>query len=775
MAARDDVRVEGLVTKNEMASYAPSTRRTRYWPAHHRLVLFILATLFLIISGSGWLWLTTPDVGWLRTTNPQTTAMMRHRQEEQRVTGQIAPSRWEWVGLSQISPYLIQSVIEYEDALFFDHRGFDWESMWEALLTDLRERRMVVGGSTLTQQVARNIFLSPSRTPMRKLREAVLTYRLERDLAKARILELYLNIAEWGPGVYGAEAAARTYFNKSAAELRLSEAIRLAAVLPSPHRLSPLDYMAPDLRERAQEILDRMLGRGWISQITREQTSSELRDLHVSQAVAPVFVPLPHPVSGKFRDADYWTGKMSMPDRVLMNAAQIADFNERALIMSGGTRVLQLPDVFSGKDVTDKILELAGFFGLPSRAGDALGNVRVRYDRSNQALDGHFYRKLMSELNLDGVPGHVETRYALVTKRADVLAWPVDELIMDNPGDYAFNAILQSTIYRGTPVAIIHTSKDGKWAFIRSAYFDGWIKEETLARTTRQGAGAYPGARFLIVIAPSVRSTSGVELMMGTAVQLVRSSPDGYAVKIPARGNHGELVLLDDVVGAHGISDGFLPYTRRNVLVQAFKLLDAPYNWGGSDSGFDCSTFVHDVFAVFGIRLPRNSTWQAKVGRRVAHFEERDRVADRLGTVHRWRPGVTLLRLPGHIMMYLGEEAGKPYAIHAVSGVKDRDGNVMKIDKVAVTDLDLGRGAKTGSLLERMTDVREVALEPSDLSTLTQDFGDWLSVHPLRIAVALVSIITGMVFVGAVVGVTARRFRQRARVLNVAGVAPRRA
>ena len=753
--AREAARVEGPVANKEMAPYAPSTRRwTRYWPARHLLMLLILATLVLIISGSGCLWFTTPDVGWLRTTNPQTTAMMRHRLEEQSVTAHIGRARWEWVRLSQMSPYLIQSVVQSEDALFFDHRGFDWESIWQALLANLRERRMVVGGSTLTQQLAKNIFLPPSRTPIRKLREAVLTYRLERELTKARILELYLNIVEWGPGVYGAEAAAQTYFNKSATELRLSEAIRLTALLPNPHRFSPLDYTHPYLQRRPQEILTGMLGRGWISRVTHEQVLSELRDLHASQAASPVFVPLPHPLIGKFRDADYWAAKMSMPDGVVMSAGEIAHFNERALIVSGGTRVLDLPDLLPGKDVTDKILEVGGLF--------APANAQVRYDRSNQALDGRFYRRITSELNLDGVSSHVETRYALVTKRADVLAWPVDELIMDKPGDYAFNAILQSTVYRGTPVAIVHTSKDGKWAFIRSAHFDGWIKEETLARTTRAGAGAYPGSRFLIVTAPSVRSASGVELMMGTTVQMVRSSPDGYLVKIPTRGNGGELVLLDDVVRAHGISDGFLPYTRRNILVQAFKLLDAPYSWGGSNSGFDCSTFVYDVFAVFGIRLPRNSTWQSEVGRRLAHFEERDRAAERLDTVHRWQPGVTLLRLPGHIMLYLGEESGKPYAIHAVWGVKDRDGNIMNIDKVAVTDLDLGRGAKGGSLLERITDVREVALESSDLRTLFRDFGDWLSVHPLRVAVALGSIITVMLFVGAVARLTARRFGQRA-------------
>ena len=130
--------IERVGANNEMVPDAPSTGRwIRYWPVRSLLALLILATLVLFISGSGWLWLTTPDVGWLLTTNPHTTAMMRQRREEQRAAGQVDPSRWKWVGLSQISPYLIQSVVEAEDARFFDHRGFDWENIWKALLTDL--------------------------------------------------------------------------------------------------------------------------------------------------------------------------------------------------------------------------------------------------------------------------------------------------------------------------------------------------------------------------------------------------------------------------------------------------------------------------------------------------------------------------------------------------------------------------------------------------------------------------------------------------------------
>src|SRR5215470_556323 len=332
-----------------------------------------------------------------------------------------------------------------------------------------------------------------------------------------------------GTGGVRSGAAAQRYFNKSAAELRLSEAVRLAAVLPNPRQLSPLDYTEPYVAERSPKILYGLLVRGWISQITHEQALRELRDLHPTQVASRVFVPPPHPVTGKFRDAEYWIGKMSMPDRLVMNAAEIAAFNEHALILSGGTRILELPDVLSAKDVTDKILEVAGWVEVA-----APHTCQVRYDRNNRALDGAFYRRVMNELNVDGVPSRVKTRYALVTKRADVLAWPVDDLIMDKPGDYAFSAILQSTVYPGTPVAIVHTSQDGRWAFIRSTHFDGWMKAEALAWTTRERAGAYPGSRFLVVTAPSVRSTSRAELVMGTTVPMVRKSLNGYVLKIPA-------------------------------------------------------------------------------------------------------------------------------------------------------------------------------------------------------------------------------------------------
>ena len=164
---------------------------------------------------------------------------------------------------------------------------------------------------------------------------------------------------------------------------------------------------------------------------------------------------------------------------------------------------------------------------------------------------------------------------------------------------------------------------------------------------------------------------------------------------------------------SEGVREGFLPYTKRNVIAQAFKLLGGPYSWGGKEAGWDCSALTQDVFGIFGIKLPRNSSWQAQVGEEIAAFMRSTPTEYKLDTTHLWQPAVTFLRLPGHIMLYLGEDDGKPYAIHAIWGVPDKDGNIIKVNKVAVTDLDLGLGGWKGSLLERITDVRGVYLDLS--------------------------------------------------------------
>jgi len=175
-----------------------------------------------------------PNVSDLVKTNPIPTAFMEHRKAQWADEGKQKEMSQKWVEFKAISPYLIKAVLISEDDGFWKNDGFEKDEMMQAFEKNLKAGKFVAGGSTVTQQLAKNIYLSPSKNPIRKLKEAILTYRMNKTLSKRRIIELYLNCAEWGDGIFGIEAAARHYYGKSARNLSAMEAAKLAAILPNP-------------------------------------------------------------------------------------------------------------------------------------------------------------------------------------------------------------------------------------------------------------------------------------------------------------------------------------------------------------------------------------------------------------------------------------------------------------------------------------------------------------------------------------------------------------
>ncbi len=222
-------------------TYDPPPPKSTGRRAATRVLLWSTALIGLPLGLLAMTWLILlPDVDVLARANPKSTALMDHRQTQAKQQGRAAPRQWMWMPLSRISPHLRHAVVAAEDASFFTHEGFDWEGIKEAAKYNLEAGEFKRGGSTITQQLAKNLYLSSERSLFRKAREALITRSLEQHLTKKRILELYLNVAEWGQGVYGAEAAARHHFGKSADDLTVDEAAWLAAMLPSPRRYDPL-------------------------------------------------------------------------------------------------------------------------------------------------------------------------------------------------------------------------------------------------------------------------------------------------------------------------------------------------------------------------------------------------------------------------------------------------------------------------------------------------------------------------------------------------------
>jgi monofunctional biosynthetic peptidoglycan transglycosylase len=197
------------------------------------------------------------NILYLARVNPASTAFMEGRLDALRAKNPKAALRHQWVSYERVSIHLKRAVVVAEDAKFLDHEGFDWEAIQKAMTKNEQRGKVVAGASTISQQLAKNLFLSGQRSWLRKGEEAIITWMMERTLSKQRILELYLNVAEWGEGVFGAEAAARYHFGASAATLGPEQAAYLAAVLPSPRRYDRA-RVTPYIAGRVDTILARM-------------------------------------------------------------------------------------------------------------------------------------------------------------------------------------------------------------------------------------------------------------------------------------------------------------------------------------------------------------------------------------------------------------------------------------------------------------------------------------------------------------------------------------
>lgn len=262
-----------------------------------RICLGVAAAAFTYLA---YIYLTLPDVRVLRDQNPATTAFMDLRAAEAAELERSWKPRHHWISYERMSGQLKRAVLVAEDSAFWDHEGIDLEEIQKSMEINWASGRIARGGSTITQQLAKNLYLSPSRNPIRKLRELLIARRLEVELSKRRILELYLNVIEWGDGVFGAEAAARTYFNKTAAGLGADESALLAAAIVNPRVYRPSDP-SPYLRRRQRLILRRMGAVTPPPSLTVEAVpaGAGVPQELTAPAAAPEPQPIPFPLPGR--------------------------------------------------------------------------------------------------------------------------------------------------------------------------------------------------------------------------------------------------------------------------------------------------------------------------------------------------------------------------------------------------------------------------------------------------------------------------------------------
>jgi monofunctional biosynthetic peptidoglycan transglycosylase len=233
--------------------------------------LIVIVLLLLVAGGyAGYSYATLPNVAELKSKNPSTTALMEQRAAEHKA--KVRPLR-SWSSYGNISPHLRNAVLVAEDGAFFQHSGYDVNELKEAVKKNWREGRFARGASTITQQLAKNLYLSTSKNPLRKIREFIIAQQMEKHLGKQRIFEIYLNVIEWGDGVYGISGASQYYFGKSPGELSPEEAATLAAMIPSPRSYSPAKGMTSYLTKRKNDLLHRLVLYHYLTQEEADQAT----------------------------------------------------------------------------------------------------------------------------------------------------------------------------------------------------------------------------------------------------------------------------------------------------------------------------------------------------------------------------------------------------------------------------------------------------------------------------------------------------------------------
>jgi len=426
-------------------------------------------------------------------------------------------------------------------------------------------------------------------------------------------------------------------------------------------------------------------------------------------APAPSLLPHTEKAMGS---ADFWIHLHAAPDREVVPPDGIAAFNRRTQTALHLIRDVAAPPYPSVGEVSSRLYK-----DLQRFRSEGL------YDARSRPVKEDFFRRMEGAISLEVLRGDLSVKYGLVSRRADVRVLPTDEALAREPQDQDIDLIQNDSLDIGTPLAVLRESQDGRWIYVDGPASSGWVKKACVVSCTIDELKGYLAKRsFVVVTAPEAELFADARgamvyghAHMGTRFPLVEDSADAVKVLVPSSYEDDRYYERVVYVKKENIHIGFLPYTPRTILEEAFKLLGAPYRWGSSHGGIDCSGFTQEVFATVGIVLPRNSSEQRRVGDLIGEFREGGNDAEKVGLFARGADGgTTLAWLKGHILLFIGMYEGRPYFIHATYGYEERQGlrDVTRtVKRVVVSDLSLGEGSKKGSLLDRILSVRRITLE----------------------------------------------------------------
>lgn len=421
-------------------------------------------------------------------------------------------------------------------------------------------------------------------------------------------------------------------------------------------------------------------------------------------------------VSHKMENPYFWIKKIKNPDCLLLSPEKIQKMNEENLKRKEFflCSVRSMKENWTREEILNLLQEDWEGFGQKGE---------TRYGKKGNPLGDSFWNEIKENWNREALKETNRILFGMVIKRTDIRVFPTDESSLASPHHSDFDQFQHSMIAPGSLVGIYHFSRDHRWAYVQTSFIRGWVQVDDLAISKRKEEILEDEKEFLVITGnfvkifkdPSFKDLAFIAQMGSTFPLLSPPSPakpslPSYIVKIPQRMPDGSLSFQNGYIPIYEeVHQGFLPYTQRNVALQAFKMLSHPYGWGDTGGGRDCSRFIMDLFNTFGIFLPRNSKFQAMIGipllsKEVGGKKEKQLALDRA------IPLATLIRAPGHIMLYLGKHRGKYYVIHSLWGFQIGGDwiqpSVKKVGRVVVSDLSLGKEGPHGSLLDRITEIQ---------------------------------------------------------------------
>jgi len=410
-------------------------------------------------------------------------------------------------------------------------------------------------------------------------------------------------------------------------------------------------------------------------------------------------------VSVEMLNPGYWISRHPSPDAVIMNPDQIVKFNTSIRNRRGS--VANLPNLtgsISGRTIRGSIEN-----GLR-----VLRNMRL-YDANGDRVPDSYWGPIKANCNLSGIPGSIKIRTAFPAVFADQRIVPSDVNFNKKAFDYEFDELQNSGYDIGTPLVIYHTSADGLWAYGSSAVTSGWFRVSELCFIDQAAWKDYQSATdFAVVVSDraevwqdSLSTRWSGFARMGSRFPILGEKGNDYIVSLPVRDSQGSR-LVNGYLSKRDCQRGYLPYTARNVYLLAFRMLDRPYGWADMDGNTDCSSFVRQLFACFGIALPRNSAEQEKSGKIAYSFKSGETALKRNDQlVKLGKPAITVLRRPGHVTLYLGSVDGRGYIIHNTWAERMKNGNntndIHVINRVVVSDVFIGDKSIQGPMIRQFT------------------------------------------------------------------------